>query len=121
MADIHKEKRRSRATRKTRSRSKLFGTAERPRLVIYKSLSQIYTQLMNDQLSVCITGASSRAKELAGKKMPKKEMSSKVGELIAVRAKEKGIEKIIFDRSGYPYHGRIKALAEGARKGGLKF
>jgi large subunit ribosomal protein L18 len=121
MADKNIIKDQSRIRRKLRSRSKMFGTAERPRLVIYKSLNQIYAQVLNDQTSVCITGASSLSKELKSLKMPKKEKSAKVGELIAARAKDKGIEKVVFDRSGYPYHGRIKALADGARKGGLKF
>lgn len=121
MADINKLKDEGRIRRKIRSRSRIFGTAERPRLVVYKSLNQIYAQLLDDQKSICITGASSLSKELKGKKMPKKEKSVKVGELIAAKAKDKGIQAVVFDRSGYPYHGRIKALADGARKGGLKF
>ncbi len=121
MSDKHKEKQISRIRRKLRSRKKILGTPERPRLVVYKSLKQIYAQLMDDRANTCITGASSLAKEIAGVKAQKKEMASKVGLLIAERAKSKGITEVVFDRSGYRYHGRVKALAEGARKGGLKF
>ncbi len=121
MSDKHKEKQVARVRRKLRSRKKIIGTPERPRLVVYKSLKQIYAQIVDDQANACITGASSLAKDLAGAKAPKKEMASKVGLLIAERAKQKGITEVVFDRSGYQYHGRIKALAEGARKGGLKF
>ena len=121
MADLNIVREEGRLRRKLRSRSKMRGTALRPRLVVYKSINQIYAQLLDDETSKCITGASSIAKELADLKMPKKEKASKVGELIASRAKDRGIESVVFDRSGYPYHGRIKALADGARKGGLKF
>lgn len=121
MADKLIEKQISRERRKLRSRKKIFGTPEKPRLVVYKSLKQIYAQLINDRDNVCITGASSLAKDFDATKSPKKEMALKVGMLIASRAKAKGITEVVFDRSGYRYHGRVKALADGARKGGLKF
>ena len=108
----------------TRIREKMSGTAERPRLNVYRSLNHIYTQLIDDANGVTIASASSRAK-----KSEEKEKKSggnvaaavEVGKLIAERAKEKGITKIVFDRGGYLYHGRIKALADAAREGGLEF
>lgn len=121
MANNQEIKKIAKQRRKFRTKKKLFGTAERPRLTVYKSLNQIYVQLVNDQAQKSITGTSSLAKELASLKLPKTAMAGKVGELIATKAKEKGIETIIFDRSGYLYHGRVKALAESARKTGLKF
>lgn len=121
MANLQLVKAKARLRRKLRSRKMLFGTALWPRLVMYRSLKQIYAQLIDDQSGRCITGVSSLSKELVGLKVPKMEMAAKVGELIAAKAKEKGVEKVILDRSGYLYHGRVKALTEGARKGGLKF
>jgi large subunit ribosomal protein L18 len=121
MANFEIIKAKSRKRRKLRSKQKLFGTAQRPRLTVYKSLKHIYTQMVDDQSQKCITGVSSLTKDIAEMKASKTEIAGKVGELIAARAKEKGIENIVFDRSGYLYHGRVKALAEGARKGGLGF
>lgn len=121
MANFEKQKNRARAKRKLRSKKKLFGTSERPRMTIYKSLKHIYAQVVDDKSQKCIVGASTLSKELNDLKGPKTEKATKVGELIAARAKEKGIENIIFDRSGYLYHGRVKAVAEGARKSGLNF
>ena len=121
MANIEKRKGEAHAKRKLRSKKKLFGTPMRPRMTIYKSLKHIYAQIVDDQSQKCIVGASTLARELAGLKVPKAEKAAKVGELIATRAREKGIESILFDRSGYLYHGRVKAVAEGARKNGLKF
>jgi large subunit ribosomal protein L18 len=121
MANFEKLKADSHKRRKLRSKKALFGTSLRPRLTVRKSARHIYTQLVDDQSQRCITGISSLAKELATAKGKKTELAGKVGELIAAKAKEQGIETIIFDRSGYLYHGRVRALAEGARKGGLKF
>jgi len=121
MANILKLKENARVRRKYRSKKRLFGSPDRPRLTVYKSLKQIYAQLVDDQSQKSITGASSLTKELASLKVNKTEMAGKVGELIAAKAKDKGIETIVFDRSGYQYHGRVKALAEAARKSGLKF
>jgi large subunit ribosomal protein L18 len=106
----------------TRIREKMSGTAERPRLNVYRSLNHIYTQLIDDLNGVTITSASSM-----GKKGEEKvyggnvEAAKAVGKLIAERALEKGIKKIVFDRGGYLYHGRVKALADAAREAGLDF
>ncbi len=121
MANILKLKKKARVRRKYRSKKKLYGLPDRPRLTVYKSSNQIYAQLVDDKSQKSITGVSTLTKELAPLKLNKTEMAGKVGELIAVRAKDKGIETIVFDRSGYQYHGRVKALAEAARKNGLKF
>lgn len=104
-----------------RIRRKILGTAERPRLSIYRSNKEIYAQVINDTLGVTLAAASSRDSEIAGGKAPKVDTSKKVGELLAKRAKEAGVEGVVFDRGGYLYHGRVKALADGAREGGLQF
>jgi large subunit ribosomal protein L18 len=121
MANTQKLKEKAKVRRKYRSKKRLFGTPDRPRLTVYKSLNHIYAQLVDDQSQKSITGVSSLAKELVSLKLKKSEMAVKVGELIAARAKEKGVQTIVFDRSGYLYHGRVKALGEAARKAGLKF
>lgn len=104
-------------------RAKIFGTAERPRLSVYRSLKHIYAQIINDEKGETLVAATSNAKALApmwvGKK--KVEISREVGKILAEKAKAKGITKVAFDRNGYRYHGRVKALAEGAREGGLEF
>jgi len=113
-----------REKKKIRIRKKLFGTPESPRIVVYRSLKQIYAQLVDDTTGRTILSASSLSKEISDeikKSKNKLDVSFAVGELLAKKAKEKGIEKAIFDRSGYAYHGRVKAVAEGARKGGLIF
>ncbi|MEN8224341.1 MAG: 50S ribosomal protein L18 [Bacteroidota bacterium] len=97
------------------------GTADTPRLTIFRSNKEIYAQLVDDSEGKTITSASSREKGIADKKVAKNEQAKLVGQLIAEKAKEAGIEEVIFDRNGYLYHGRIKSLAEAARKGGLKF
>ena len=121
MANMQIKKRKAHLKRKLRTKKKLVGTAERPRMTVYKSLNHIYVQLVDDLGQKCLCGTSSRTKELAGEKAQKTEIAGKVGELMGKIATGKGIETIVFDRSGYLYHGRVKALAEGARKGGLKF
>lgn len=116
-----------RKRRHLRVRKKVLGTEERPRLVVYKSLKHIYAQLVVDSFSgpsKTLLGVSSLNPEIRDKLKNikgKVERAKIVGKLLAEKAKEKGIEKVVFDRSGYKYHGRVKALAEGAREGGLKF
>ncbi|MDD2910326.1 MAG: 50S ribosomal protein L18 [Petrimonas sp.] len=103
---------------KTRVRGKISGTKECPRLSVFRSNKQIYAQVIDDINGVTLASASSLKVE---EKLPKKEIAAKVGEMIASNAKEAGVEKVAFDRNGYLYHGRIKELADAARKGGLKF
>jgi large subunit ribosomal protein L18 len=102
-------------------RKKLSGTAERPRLAVYRSNKFIYVQVINDDLGVTLTAASSKDGELAGQKISKTEQSKAVGKLIAQKALDAGITEVVFDRGGYLYHGRVQALADAAREGGLKF
>lgn len=106
---------------KYRIRKKVHGTTERPRLTVFRSNKAIYAQVINDLEGRTLVSASSISKELAEKKMTKTETAKEVGKLLAGKAKEAGIEKVVFDRNGYLYHGRVKSLAEGAREGGLKF
>ena len=103
---------------KTRVRGKVSGSPERPRLSVFRSNKQIYAQVIDDTTGKTLAAASSLKLE---EKLPKKEIASKVGALIAQNAKEAGIEAVTFDRNGYLYHGRVKELADAARKGGLKF
>jgi large subunit ribosomal protein L18 len=105
---------------KTRIRGKISGTAERPRLSVYRSNKEIYAQLINDEAGHTLAAASSRDKDF-NRTGNKTEQSKNVGIAIAKKAAEKGIATVVFDRGGYLYHGRVKALAEGAREGGLKF
>ena len=102
---------------KYRVRKNVNGTAERPRLSVFRSNKQIYAQVINDLEGKTLASASSLGMEA----MPKKEQAAKVGEMIAKNAQEAGISQVVFDRNGYLYHGRVKELADGARKGGLKF
>jgi large subunit ribosomal protein L18 len=105
-----------------RIRSKMAGTAERPRLNVYRSLNHIYTQVIDDATGTTIASASTVSKKGDGKKVGGNVAAAKeVGKLIAERAKEKGIKRVVFDRGGYLYHGRIKALADAAREAGLEF
>ncbi|MDX9905499.1 MAG: 50S ribosomal protein L18 [Bacteroidales bacterium] len=106
---------------KLRIRKIVNGTPERPRLSVFRSNKQIYCQLINDLAGQTVAAASSSEKGILEKKGTKTEKAKLVGQLIAERAKEQGIETVVFDRGGYLYHGRIKALAEAAREGGLKF
>jgi len=103
---------------KAHIRSKIAGTAERPRLSVFRSNKQIYVQIIDDRSGKTLAAASSLA---IAEKMAKKEQAAKVGELIAKNAQAAGVTDVIFDRNGYLYHGRVKELAEAARKGGLKF
>jgi len=106
----------------SRIRSKMSGTAERPRLNVYRSLNHIYTQIIDDANGVTIASASTVAKKgetaIAGGNV---EAAKTIGKLIAERAQAKGVKKVVFDRGGYLYHGRIKALADAAREAGLEF
>ena len=105
-----------------RIRKKISGTAEKPRLAVFRSNKQIYVQLIDDLNGVTMLAVSSREKEIAANTGIKKtEQAKLVGKSLAQKCKEKGIENVIFDRSGYKYHGRVKSLAEAAREGGLKF
>jgi len=105
-----------------RIRKRINGTAETPRLAVYRSNKQIYVQVVDDLNKVTLLAASSKEKEIAGKTGIKKiEQARLVGKLLASKCKEKGIDKVVFDRSGYKYHGRVKSLADAAREGGLKF
>lgn len=103
---------------KKRVRGKISGTAERPRLTVFRSNKGIYAQLIDDLAQHTIASASSKSIESSGNKT---ELANEVGKLIAQRAKKAGVDKIVFDRNGYLYHGRVKSLAEGAREGGLEF
>ena len=103
---------------KAHIRSKIAGTAERPRLSVFRSNKQIYVQIIDDRSGKTLAAASSLA---IAEKMAKKEQAAKVGELIAKNAQAAGVTDVIFDRNCYLYHGRVKELAEAARKGGLKF
>jgi large subunit ribosomal protein L18 len=106
----------------TRIREKLSGTAERPRLNVYRSLNHIYTQLIDDASGATLASASTVAKKSESKKTGGNvTAAAEVGKLIAERAQEKGIKRVVFDRGGYLYHGRIKALADAAREAGLEF
>jgi len=117
---LTKLERRSRI--RMRIRKKITGTAESPRLAVYRSNKQIYVQVVDDLNGVTILSASSREKDVAAQTgIKKSEQAKLVGKLLAVKCKEKGIESVVFDRSGYKYHGRVKSLADAAREGGLKF
>ncbi|HEY4706500.1 MAG TPA: 50S ribosomal protein L18 [Thermodesulfobacteriota bacterium] len=107
--------------RKARVRKKITGTAERPRLNVRRSNKHIYAQIIDDVTGTTIAAASTQMKDFDGADAKKIEAAKKVGQAIAKVAVEKGVGKVVFDRSGYIYHGRIKALAEGAREAGLDF
>ena len=105
---------------KRRVRGKISGSAELPRLSVFKSNKEIYAQLIDDKSGKTLVAASSREKGVDAKGT-KTEVSANVGKAIAEKAKAAGIEKVVFDRNGFVYHGRVKALADGAREGGLQF
>jgi large subunit ribosomal protein L18 len=102
-------------------RKKISGTSERPRLSVFRSNKEIYVQVINDLEQKTLVGTSSRAKSILEQSGTKTEISRLVGLEVARLAKEKGIEAVVFDRNGFNYHGRLKALADGAREGGLSF
>jgi large subunit ribosomal protein L18 len=104
-----------------RIRKKIAGTAEKPRLAIFRSNSDIYAQLIDDDNGFTLAAASSRDKDISAQKITKVEKSKLVGQAIARKAKELNITSIVFDRGGNLYHGRVQGVAEGAREGGLQF
>ncbi|MDQ3556740.1 MAG: 50S ribosomal protein L18 [Gemmatimonadota bacterium] len=114
-----------RARRHRRVRKKVHGTPERPRLVVYRSLSHIEGQVVDDAAGTTLIGMSTLAPELRERRssegLSKTDMSRAIGKALAERARENGITQVVFDRGGYLYHGRVKAFAEGAREGGLDF
>ncbi len=119
--DKAKEKRMRKERRHRRVRKKIYGLPERPRLAVFRSNRHIYAQIIDDTRGHTLASACSLEKglNLEGKK--KTEVAMEVGRLLAARARSKGIVKVVFDRGGNLYHGRVKALAEGAREGGLEF
>lgn len=104
-----------------RIRKKIAGTAEKPRLAVFRSNSDIYVQLIDDDNGFTLAAASSRDKDISAQKATKVEKSKLVGQAIARKAKDLGITRIVFDRGGNLYHGRVQGVAEGAREGGLQF
>ena len=123
MANGSNERRERRARRHRRVRKKVVGTAERPRLAVYRSLNNIEGQVIDDTRGVTLLGISTRSGSVGeqGGELSKGERGRLAGRLLAEKAKEQGITKVVFDRGGYLYHGRVKAFAEGAREGGLEF
>lgn len=115
----NKQKNLKLAIRHKRVRSRVVGIAERPRLAVFKANRHIYAQLIDDSVGKTLVSASS--KEVSQSKGKKSDVSKEVGKMIAAKAVTKNIKSVKFDRGGFPYHGRIKALAEGAREGGLEF
>jgi large subunit ribosomal protein L18 len=106
---------------KGRGKKRITGTAERPRLCVFRSNKEIYAQVIDDLQRTTIVAAGSTEKDIVSQSGNKSEKAAMVGELIARKAKNAGIDQVVFDRNGYLYHGRVKRLAEAARKGGLKF
>lgn len=123
MRTIHRPKTRKarRQRRHLRVRKKVSGTAERPRLVVFRSLKHVYAQLVDDTAGRVLTGTSDMTKGFTPEGAGKVGKSAAVGKLLADKAKALGITTVVFDRAGYPYHGRVKAVADGARAGGLEF
>jgi large subunit ribosomal protein L18 len=118
-----RDRKQRRIKAKRRYRAAVAGTAERPRLAVYRSLRYLYAQLVDDEHGATIAAASTLEKDVAGslKSTGNREAGKKLGELIADRAKAKGVESVVFDRGGFAYHGVVQAIAEGARDAGLKF
>jgi large subunit ribosomal protein L18 len=110
-----------RRRRQLRVRKKVAGTPERPRLVVFRSSKHIYAQVVDDTKGVTLVGGSDRSDGVKPEGSGKTAKSFALGQHIAAQAKAKGITKVVFDRGGYRYHGRVKAVADGARKGGLEF
>lgn len=115
-----------RRRRHLRVRKKIYGTAQRPRLVVHRSLKNVEGQLVDDDAGVTLVGVSTLAPQLRQLKagtpgLTKTELARAAGKLLAERARARGIERVVFDRGGYKYHGRVRAFADGAREGGLRF
>ena len=123
MRTIHAPKTRAqlRYRRHLRVRRRIEGTAERPRLVVFRSLKHIYAQLVDDDLGVTLLGVGDGVEGLAVDGKGKVARGKAVGKLLAEKAKAAGVTKVVFDRAGYRYHGRVQAVADGAREGGLEF
>lgn len=119
--DISTRRREARARRHFRVRKTLRGTPQAPRLVVHRSSRHMHVQLIDDIAGHTLAAASSMEADVRALEGDKKAKASKVGALVAARAKEAGIEAVVFDRAGYKYHGRVAALADAAREGGLKF
>ncbi len=115
--------REARLRRHERIRKTVEGTPERPRLNIFRSLQHIYAQVIDDDMGQTLVSASTLDPDLRGQLegLNKSQQAARVGKLVAQRAVAQGLKRVVFDRGGYPYHGRIKALADGAREGGLEF
>lgn len=120
---VSKERTQSRRRIRSRIRRRLKGSVERPRLAVFKSGRHIYAQVIDDATGATIAHASSLDADLKGDRKPaaNRETATRVGTLVAERAKSKGVARVVFDRGGYIYHGKVKALAEAARQGGLEF
>jgi large subunit ribosomal protein L18 len=118
-----RDARKLRLARHERVRKRVWGTGERPRLCVFRSLNHIYAQVIDDTMGHTLVSASSLDPQIRGvnERRPKSEVARMVGRLVAQRALERGITRVVFDRGGYKYHGRVKALAEAAREGGLTF
>lgn len=121
MSDIARARRQSRVNRHSRLRKKVHGTAARPRLAVHRSNKHITAQVINDDDGVTLAAASSTEPTLRTSPGATVDAASKVGELLADRAKAAGVSTVVFDRGGFKYHGRIAAIAEAARKSGLEF
>lgn len=115
------DKNKVRLKRHARVRTKLSGTAEKPRLNVYRSNKHIYAQIIDDVKGVTLAQASSQDKDIANTSASKVDLATTVGQAIAKKTNDKGIKEIVFDRGGYLYHGRVKALADAARENGLEF
>jgi len=121
MSDKSKQKRDSRIRRHSRVRRHVAGTAERPRLAVFRSNRHVVAQVIDDRAGVTLAAASTLETDLRGGATGNAEAAAKVGTLVAERAKAAGIEKVVFDRGGFRYHGRVAALADAARDAGLEF
>jgi large subunit ribosomal protein L18 len=123
MSTLTQKKAASRERRHDRVRAKVAGTPQRPRLNVYRSVDNIYAQVIDDAEGKTLVSASTLDSDVAAQVVGKNKVDSAriVGKIVAERAKNAGISKVVFDRGGYPYHGRIAALAEGAREAGLEF
>lgn len=119
-----RERENNRLRRKRRIRKKVFGNAERPRLTVFKSNKHIYAQIIDDLDGHTLVSASTvqgEVREQLGEELTKTEEAKKIGEIVAERAEQEGIDQVVFDRNGFIYHGRLAAVADGARDGGLEF
>jgi large subunit ribosomal protein L18 len=120
-ATTNMKKQELRVRRKAHIRKRVEGSVERPRLSVYRSLNHIYAQVIDDASGKTLAAASTLSPELKDGKGKKKDQAKEVGKLVAKKCADAKIEKVVFDRNGFMYHGRIAAVAEGAREGGLKF